>query len=266
VIVMATHKGRVLPIAVMIVVFLTGSSSALGQNRKIEAKRTPSEGWSPYVGSFSVNLARGQHSESSTGGSFSVHGKGLQLPLAAMIFNDGFESGDTSLWSATVPDATALPSGAVMFFNATVCPSSWSPLETVRGRTVVGRPAGGTLGGTVVTPMNNLSERAHSHAVNGSITVEQGGEHSHWWAYLFSSEKRWISYTFDYKHEQLITWDNGIDAGGSGTYPFAYPLGEDHPFITSRAGYHAHALTYTHLSDGTIAVLPYLQLLACVKD
>ena len=263
---MATHNGRVLSTAVMIVVLLTGSSSALGQNRQIEANKTPSEGRSPFADSFSVNLVRVHHSESSTGGVFSLHGKGLQLPSATMIFDDGFESGDTSLWSATVPEPTALPSGAVMFFNVAVCPSGWSPLETVRGRTVVGLPAGGILGGTVLTPMDNLSERAHSHAVNGTVTVEQGGEHSHWWAYLFSSEKRWISYTVDYAHEPLITWDNGIDSEGSGTYPFAYPLGEDHPFITSRAGYHAHTLTYTHLSGETTAVLPYLQLLACEKD
>lgn len=263
---MVTHNGRFLSIAVMTAVFLTGSSSALGQDRPNGAKKTPSEGWSPYAGSFSVNLVRSHHSESSTGGVFSLHGKGLQMAPATLIFEDGFDSGDTSLWSATVPEPTAFPSGAVMFINAAVCPSDWSPLTAIRGRTVVGLPAGGTPGGIVLTPMDDLSERAHSHTVNGSVTVDYGGEHSHWWAYLFSSEKRWISYDVNYSHEPLITWENGIDSEGSGTYPFAYPLGDDHPFYTGRAGYHAHTLTYTHLSGGTTAVLPYLQLLACVKD
>jgi len=64
--------------------------------------------------------------------------------------------------------AASAPAGQVSFFNLGSCPSGWTELTTARGRYLVGRVAGGTLGGTVGTALSNLQNRAvglHTHGV-----------------------------------------------------------------------------------------------------
>ncbi len=57
------------------------------------------------------------------------------------------------------------PSGAVMFFNLSSCPSGWSELTAARGRYPVGLPSGGTLAGTQGTALSNLENRVpHTHS------------------------------------------------------------------------------------------------------
>lgn len=61
------------------------------------------------------------------------------------------------------------PSGAVMFFNLSACPTGWTELTSAQGRYVVGRSAGGTLAGTVGTALSNLENRPvgrHTHVVS----------------------------------------------------------------------------------------------------
>jgi hypothetical protein len=65
-------------------------------------------------------------------------------------------------------DATA-PAGAIVYFNRTTCPSGWTEFVNGRGRYLVSLSPGGTLNGTVGTPLTNLQNRAtgqHTHAVN----------------------------------------------------------------------------------------------------
>lgn len=61
----------------------------------------------------------------------------------------------------------SVPSGAVMFFNLSSCPSGWSELTAARGRYPVGLPSGGTLAGTKGTALSNLENRVapcnHTH-------------------------------------------------------------------------------------------------------
>ena len=71
------------------------------------------------------------------------------------------------------PDGTvqtsAVPSGAVMFFNLASCPTGWSALAASQGRYLVSLPAGGTLGGTGGAALGNLEDRPvgqHNHAVS----------------------------------------------------------------------------------------------------
>jgi len=58
------------------------------------------------------------------------------------------------------------PSGAVMAFNLSSCPTGWSEFTQARGRYIVGLPSGGTLGGTAGTILSNLENRPagkHDH-------------------------------------------------------------------------------------------------------
>lgn len=65
------------------------------------------------------------------------------------------------------------PSGAVMFFNLSSCPSGWSELTAARGRYPVGLPSGGTLGATVGTALSNTENRPVGQHTHGSH--EHGG-------------------------------------------------------------------------------------------
>lgn len=55
---------------------------------------------------------------------------------------------------------SGIPTGAVMFFNLSVCPPGWSVLPEARGRYLVGVQSGGTLAAIVGTPLTNEENRA----------------------------------------------------------------------------------------------------------
>jgi hypothetical protein len=83
--------------------------------------------------------------------------------------------GQTLVWNSTTnrwePGSTvapSVPSGAVMFFNLTVCPSGWTELITAQGRYLVGLNPGGTLAGTDGAALSDLEDRPvgqHTHTV-----------------------------------------------------------------------------------------------------
>lgn len=55
----------------------------------------------------------------------------------------------------------AVPKNMVSFFAATECPSGWSVDQSLRGRAVLGLQAGGTLYGSVGTPLTDEEEPTH---------------------------------------------------------------------------------------------------------
>ncbi len=76
--------------------------------------------------------------------------------------------------------AVGVPSGAVMMFDLSACPAGWTELTEARGRALVGRPAGGTGGGSVGAPLGNLEDRPHSHVVDpAAAATTAAGDHSH---------------------------------------------------------------------------------------
>jgi hypothetical protein len=64
--------------------------------------------------------------------------------------------------------ASAIPIGAVGFFNLASCPAGWAEFAPAHGRYVVGTPAGGTIAGATGTALSNLENRAvgrHNHGI-----------------------------------------------------------------------------------------------------
>lgn len=83
---------------------------------------------------------------------------------------------DTITVAATVPDA--IPSGAVMPFNLTSCPTGWTEFTYSRGRYIVGRPSGGSNAGTVGTALTDLENRAtgiHTHGITTGLYGTSAG-------------------------------------------------------------------------------------------
>ncbi|MBI2139501.1 hypothetical protein HYU14_01145 [Candidatus Woesearchaeota archaeon] len=131
-----------------------------------------------------------------------------------------------------------IPSGAVMFFDLSTCPSGWTEFTDGRGRYIVGLPSGGTLKGTVGTTLTNIENRPvgkHTHGVTDP-------KHSH------TIDKPPTRKDPD---EGIIHGQAGKDNIGSGTFD---TLASATGIIINNAG----------SVSGTNA--PYIQLLVCKKD
>lgn len=152
----------------------------------------------------------------------------------------------------------ATPSGAVMFFNLSSCPSGWTELTGARGRVIVGLPSGGTLAGTQGTALTNLGTRAitqvpsHNHTVdppNTGLSINNSGNHSH---------------------------NTGIreSYGTDGSNRYASGAANGGSIYTSSDGSHNHSGSvdigqFNSGSTGASSVdvtMPYIQLLACQKS
>ncbi|MCX7616023.1 MAG: hypothetical protein N2Z68_01380 [Patescibacteria group bacterium] len=86
------------------------------------------------------------------------------------IYASGALRGSSSICigASCISSWQGIPSGAVMFFNLSSCPSGWTELTSARGRYIVGLPAGGTLAATVGTALSNQENRPvgqHSHTI-----------------------------------------------------------------------------------------------------
>lgn len=129
---------------------------------------------------------------------------------------------------------TVIPTGAVMMFNLSACPSGWSELVAARGRYLVGMPLSGTLAASVGTALSNTENRpVGQHTHNAS-----GGSHDHYYN------------------------------APSGTAAVAAGAGYSLPSTTTSTSTTASAVAVTVDNAGSVSGTnaPYLQLLTCSKN
>lgn len=133
----------------------------------------------------------------------------------------------------------SIPQHAVAFFEGTTCPDGWTELVAARGRYVVGLPAGGTVGGTVGTPLANLENRpigAHSHAI-----LDPGHRHG-----------------YTYPHIWIVTSiASGHNAMGAGAVDLSQSV-----YLTNAA---VASMTIYEAGTGVGTNAPYLQMILCEK-
>ena len=167
-----------------------------------------------------------------------------------------------------------VPTGMIAFFAA-ACPSGWTEYTALRGRAVVGTPAGGTNAGTVGTPLSNLENRAHAHTgpshshtfsdtVSGTTSSEapgttSNGDHSHG-----SAGDHTHSAAGNHSHSQTggnvrsdsaAQWDDialaeqGFSTSQNGSHSHPGAGSHSHP----SAGSHSHSVnSHAHtLADST---------------
>jgi hypothetical protein len=130
---------------------------------------------------------------------------------------------------------TSFPSGAVVFFNLSSCPTGWSEYTAGRGRYVVGLPSSGTLAGTTGTALSNLENRAvgqHNHAI-----IDPGHSHTYW-----------------------LDTDTVPDGGTGGA------ASEDTKDFTLSTDSSVTGITVDNAGSVAGTNAPFIQLLACVKD
>ncbi len=154
--------------------------------------------------------------------------------LTAKELNANFQSLGQRLTAVEAAE-NATPSGAVMFFNLTTCPTGWTALAAAQGRYIVGLAAdGGTLAGTDGTALSDLEDRP-------------AGQHTH----------------------------DITDPGHNHGLPFEIPGGmysgaglQSQPEAVSTVATGTSTTGVTVNSFGSVAGTnaPYIQLLACQKN
>jgi hypothetical protein len=196
------------------------------------------------------------------------------------------------------PGEGAVPAGAVMFFDLASCPEGWTEMADAQGRTLVGLPSSGTLGGTVGSALSDIEDRGHTHTVDPeSFDSSAVGGHSH----FVDPPSASTSSSGSHSHEvlsfdgstwsagsgtQIVTWaSGGVASSSSASFR---PLGRSFAgsWSSSTASSHSHSFngpstqstddgSHSHTIDVpdtnsssalTSSTMPYLQLLACKKD
>ena len=160
------------------------------------------------------------------------------------------ESGDIGQVNGEHAVDARMPSGAVVFFDATRCPSGWSAYTRAHGRTIVGLRPGGTLEGL----------RGRRLGDRQSPYTEPTGKHNHSWSmWLGKNYLRWGTWdSTGVSLQSLVEWADGIDTVGSGYFPLMpHDLDRNSNifYYTDREGDHKHVVS-----------MPYVQLLACRRN
>lgn len=220
------------------------------------------EGVEVREGRFSVDLDFGPEAENLKTG-------WLEIEVAASDEFDGYTTLEPRQRIIQAATGGAIATGAVMFFDLTVCPSGWSEYVLARGRAIVGLQQGGTLAGTVGLALADLQTPVHGHQFSFSGPTGAAGTHNHNWAEITTSggDLRWGTYNSQGDPQLVTIWPDLIGiGGGSGYFPLTSgPAGAS--WYTDIQSSHSHSLNSgTVPTSTTTGALPYLQLLACQKD
>jgi hypothetical protein len=143
------------------------------------------------------------------------------------------------------PGDSGTPSGAVMNFNLTACPSGWAALTDAQGRYIVGTAPGQAVGGTVGSALSFSENRPagrHAHA----LVVDENDPYV-----AFATTFRGIIDSTGLTESPGSVFDY-VAAPGESTVYWHYSMGATNSAARSGG------------VEGTPA--PYIQLLVCQKS
>ena len=214
----------------------------------------------PLVGGvFSITPRTVNFVEALVGGPFRLHGM-LQLKAESDVFSDGFEVGDTSRWSNTVPEVE-FPIEAVVAFALEECPAGW--VDAGGGRALVGLAPGGSLNKATGSGWTGTHDY-HYHYPDINVTTDWRSHNHHWGTLVNASFKTWQSYTLTEDNVNMVRWENGLGKEGSGYYLLTAPPGAN---LYTQNTSHNHPLTVDNvISGGDLEPAPNVQLRFCRKE
>jgi len=164
----------------------------------------------------------------------------------------------TGLANWQAPAST--PSGAVMFFNLTACPSGWSAYVAANGRYVVGKSTNTNIASTQGTALSDLEARSTVGIHNHGFSTSNAGAHTH------GINDPGHSHRMDIGNEpppssmlipSVSRWTNSPPS------VIGYSALTSITIIS--AGDHNHSGTTANAGTSDIPA-PYIQLLVCQKD
>ncbi len=221
-------------------------------------------------------------------------------PIVAADFNDNFDAvtdavddNDARISALESSSDGGVPTGAVVFFDASECPVGWSELTEARGRAVVGmNGSAATLLGTVGEGMEDLENPVHSHSTDIASFNSGASTVAHTHTVPSHSTATAGSHNHQWKDGATVSYS----ASGTPT-PFApFPVGPgsgitianfgSSDVYTDNDGAHSHSVSaqstgaasttsHSHAVDppntastavSTSELMPYVQLLACRRD
>ncbi len=130
------------------------------------------------------NVSRGDYLETSTtaGRAKSAGTTRTQSTFAiALTAYGGGGAGTVTAWVMVSTVSGAVPINSIMYTTDASPPSAFTEYTAAQGRTIVGVPSGGTIGGTVGTALTNLQNPTHTHTLSTTpshthdINADNGG-------------------------------------------------------------------------------------------
>lgn len=221
-------------------------------------------------------------------------------PIVAADFNDNFnavadavDDNDTRISALESSTDGGVPSGAVVFFDASECPVGWSELTEARGRAVVGmNGSAATLLGIVGEGLDDLENPTHSHSTDIGVFNSGAASVAHTHVVPAHTTSTAGSHNHQWRDGQTVSYNSA----GNPT-PFApFPVGPGSGITVANFGStdlftdndgahshsvaalstngasdtsHAHAIDPPNTASTTVStgeVMPYVQLLACRRD
>ncbi len=181
-----------------------------------------------------------------------------------------------------------VPEGTIAFYAATACPPGWDEYTAARGLAIVGLPESGTVAGGSGTPMDNNEDRTgHTHEVDfGTIESETEGAHDHTGqtgpggAHSHGGATKTAQASDGVVQKNVDTCTSPGDLLSNcpvldqvasfaiSTHSHDINSEADHQHTVAQEGDHSHDVVVgstTSQEPSKEDVLPYIQLLACVK-
>lgn len=156
------------------------SASDLSCQWKVTASYTPKcSGACATPSSYDLKMTISWAAPPSSTLQFVMRPKEIQTAVAREMFNPPSGTSQCNPGEmvmgigsdGTIQCASPIPSGAVMAFNLSACPTGWSAFAPARGRYVVGLPAGGALAGVAGVALANLEKRMVPNHVHDSRSL-----------------------------------------------------------------------------------------------
>lgn len=230
-----------------------------------QAVRSPEDdsGRTSRGGVFSVTARAAIVGDVSSGAGYRLVGSS-RTKVEPGLFSDGFESGDTSTWSTTVPEVQ-FPSRAIVAFELEACPAGWVEENAAqRGRAVVGVVPGGQVYAGTGSGWTGEND-AHFHYPDFTVPTDSDSGHSHHWSTLVNASiKTWQSFDAAGNNVNIIQWNDGLGNEGSGFYPLTAPPGSS---LYTNNAFHTHQLHSDFLvGSNQQEPLPTFHLRFCKKE
>jgi hypothetical protein len=223
----------------------------LAAGRRAKANHDGAFVWADNTDADFASTAANQFLIRAAGGvGIGTTAPGQMLTVAGTIesTSGGIKIPDGTTQTTAATGGSGVPSGAVMFFNLSACPSGWSPLAAGVGRYVVGVTNGAEVGVTAGTALSSGENRPAGH---------------HYHALHTDKNDAFVAFS--------TTWPGMISAGphvdpNSKITAISEPTNQE-----ARSWHYANdnpGATNEAAETGGVAgtPAPYLQLLVCQKD